>query len=235
MSNPHVDKIQKREINLETGSFPYDRKDDSNQLEDFDRSFEIDAIIKSLNSDSTDAYVVDLYEKGFAEDKTREDVVAHAMHTGDWFFEKDRIRVRLMPDHTAWIVHDPTPQLAITVASGPDGEEERDDNYYYVSLSRIWNTGAGVAPYDIHAYDGAKAKIVLAENISEHLSGNHTVPIGTPVVLQWDWDRSNPIPKRRYFFQSGGSALPPPRLQFMVLQLMDGAGAVDWDYTKGHI
>jgi hypothetical protein len=30
------------------------------------------------------------------------------------------------------------------------------------------------------------------------------------------------------------TALPPPRSQFMVLTLMDGAGTIDWDYTKGH-
>lgn len=239
MPNPRADQIQLQSASFEDPKHALDREDDLQTNEDFNRTYQIEAIIHSISESSTDEYTVDLYEEGFTlpsgEDGsiTRPEIVAHATHNEDWFVVGDKVRVRLMPDHTAWIVHDSRPQLAIVVE--PDEGESAEGNKYILSMARYWDTGTGDT-VDLDEYDSDSINYLRfkAENLSEKVANSHGLAVGTPVIVEWNWNLHDPIPVKRYFFTTGGSGLPPGTGRYKVLMLLDdlNPGTPGWDRER---
>ncbi len=260
--NDKVENIKPRYMSVEDPRHPHDAKDSTVHQTDYERSYVIPAIVTGQSPDYSDEWIVDVYGKGFVLPNgsdgpvTRKGLRGHALHSGDWFEEGEKVNVRIMPDNTVWIIHEEPIRLGVVVEA-PEGEEEREDNYYWVALARFKNTTdavineiekfpSAVALSRPNDFDGDLApitetgpsynyEVILVENLAEHLSGGHGIALGTPVSLKWGWDRSTPTPRKRWYFESGGTGgLFAASGRFKLMQIIDDLAPGTWgaDYLR---
>lgn len=228
--NPFAEKILTRDVNVEDASNPYDEKDATIHKMDYARSRSVPAIVTEISEDYSDRWTIDLYERGYVFPNgtngpvTRSNVIAHSLHNEDRFEVGDKVEVHLMPDSSAWIVHEKETLLGTIMDKGPNDEDNFTNQKYWVGISRIWNRDT--TDIDIHEYPddapdtnpddpegtatppiggpttpSVNYQIVEAENLAEYGAQSHNLKPQTPVVLEWAWDLQDP-PQKRYFFNA---------------------------------
>lgn len=215
MSNEIVRQTPDLTANVMEPKKKDDSRDAISQLDLLDALYLHEALVVDVSADHSDEYTVDVYDRGFIkpdgtpETPTRTGLIAHVLHSQDWFPKEPcsigtRVLVHVLTDNTCWIKHPEEPILGVVVCHGCNGEKESSlpKNYYWVQFARIWNTN-GSLPHQFAVYPaGSPAyNIVPAENLFERNCKTHHVRPGTVVVLKWNLDNQDPIPSRRYYFE----------------------------------
>lgn len=185
---------------------------DSQQIQrSYLMTYKYDAFITAKNPDNVnDAYVVDVYEKGYVasdgsdQDPTRKGITAHVLHNEDFWDVGDMCRIHLLPDGTAWIAHEDPAILAIVVCRGPNEEQDFPDNRYWMSFAYIANTDAdATSTLDVREFPAASKfhRVICATNFFENNCKTHLVRPCTWGILKWGWDLHSQIPDRRWFVE----------------------------------
>jgi len=125
--------------------------------------------------------------------------------------------------------------LGRTVDAGPNSESDYTDERYWVRGACFANTSGteGTERITFGDLDGSEPYWLTATNFAEVLGSTHSLPLGTPVALDLDFDEQAPG-VARYFFKRGIMTLPYVEINDYAL-IEDGApvGDHDYDYTKG--
>lgn len=128
------------------------------------------------------------------------------------------------------------PFLGVIVDKGPNGQEDFEDERYWVKMAHVSNTGAPGDPLKaiatrVYKKEETRFAIRMATNLAEVLAGSHSLALDTPVTIRNFPDRSEPRIRRWWMNVGGGGGIAVQ--QFKVkLQYDDYLFCHTWDAWK---
>lgn len=203
--NTTYDDMQPYSAEILEAKVRQDAHDSSNMERTFLNRYKYDAIVAKLGP-TNDSYIVDIFENGYLAQRTRAGIVAYVTHVKDFYIVDERLRVHMMSDNTALIVHEEPEVFGRIVQGGPRGEPDfaSDDPRYWVTFSHISNTDLPPSILTIIRDSVTVPAINLMEmnGASPSLQSTHNLPAGTLVKMKWGWDNYTPLPNRRWVIET---------------------------------